>query len=75
MQHHSMTSRTKKLPTIMSISCLQICKSCMLLTEILLRACRFPLGTLTRNTSENPPKNRHKTKLVINQVKQTDSLL
>ena len=41
--------------TMISISCLQICKSCILLTDILLSACRFPLGTLTKNTSENPP--------------------
>ena len=40
---------------MISISCLQICKSCVLLTDILLSACRFPLGTLTKNTSENPP--------------------
>lgn len=47
--------KIKTWPTIISISCLQIAKSCMLLTEIRLRACRFPLGTLTRNTREKPP--------------------
>lgn len=46
--------------TIMSISCLQIAKSCLLLTEIRLRACFFPLGTLTRNTKENPPRKEKK---------------